>query len=180
MAKQEYEFIWKKGNIFEKGHWRIVPKRSLEDRIGETIFIFVVWLLLMLLLLCCVLMTLPFWLVLLSTQVIRQKRYIAGILIILGILYFEADLEYHWASKYLFFGYNNDEGEFVNGLFPSSVLSFIIHLNYFSLGIGLGFIIDALLIYLLKSKYFKPKISFQQLLVFAFSILLTYMIFLKK
>lgn len=148
-GEKETVAIWKKGNLFEKGHWKIFEIKTGNG--GGALMVLILYLLFYVFVGSLILMLLPLLISLLGFQMVRQKRYIAGIFASIGLIYFFIDLNNEWISSLFFYGWTNDDGELTNGLFGESAIFYFTTINYIGFGLGLWFIID----YFLVSKYSK-------------------------
>lgn len=93
---------------------------------------------------------LPAILILFFYKFKRNYRYILGLFICIAYFYFLIDIKKHFISKLLFFGWTSDNGTINNGLFSMETLDLFRTLNTYALGLGLGFMVDYLLHYILS------------------------------
>lgn len=143
MGKTNYDLIWKNGSFFEKGHWKLVPKKV--DSGGEILgYLFAVGLVVFILF--CLILTLPLWVSLLGFSMLKSKRYYAGVGSIVALLYFLLDIQKKWVSGFLLFGYKSSGGGFNEGLFGEKYAIYFYIVNCIGVLIGLSFIIESCLI----------------------------------
>ncbi|RRO12350.1 DNA translocase FtsK [Flavobacteriaceae bacterium 14752] len=152
MGKTEYKLIWKEGSFFEKGHWRLVPAES-----DNGIFIFVIALLIIVVVGSIGLMLIPLWSCMIGFQMIREKRYIAGIFGIIGFIYFLIDLNNEWCSSLLFYGWTSSNGELNNGILELKTLNIFKFINFSATAVGLWYIIDSIIVNYRKEKNIKKQ-----------------------
>ncbi len=164
MSKDEYKLIWKEGSFFEKGHWNIVKNNS--DSFGNSIVLYFLILILIVFLGMLAIMTIPILCALIGFQMTRENRYIVGIISIIGFVYFHIDMSNEWISSILFHGWTSDEGKFTEGLLGFDSYKFFLIINYIGLGLGLGYIIDAILISNYGKKFNDSRITLPQVLVY--------------
>jgi hypothetical protein len=143
-GEKETIAVWKKGNFFEKGHWKIFEIKTGNG--GGAMFALALYLLFYVFIGCLILILLPLVISLIGFQMMRSKRYIAGILASISLLYFYIDLYNEWVSSLFFYGWTNNDGEFTKGLFGESAILYFTIFNYIGIGLGLWFIIDGILI----------------------------------
>ena len=172
MARTEYEIVWKKGGWFEKGHFALIPKKSFSDKAGEALVMYIFILVILLLILSIVAVTSPIWIVIIGYQMVREKRYYAGLASLLAIGYFYIDINERWLTSFLFLGYNNSSGEFVNGLFGLKYLHYLEIINPVAAGLGIGYIIDSILVSKYGKKFDDNRITTPQALVYIAPMLL--------
>jgi hypothetical protein len=122
----EYKLIWKEGSFFEKGHWRLVPKDSGEGQV----FGYIIYLIIIVLILCVLLLGLGFWAALLSFQMNNNKKFYAGIISFIGLIYFYLDMSNGWLTKLVFHGDINSSGEFNDGIFGFNTYQYFLIANY--------------------------------------------------
>jgi hypothetical protein len=168
--KNEYDLIWKEGSWFEKGHWKLVPKGNDS---GSIILAFFIAFMFMIIIGSILIMTIPVWACVVGFQMTREKRYIAGVIVILGLLYFHLDMSNHWISSLLFHGWTNDEGEFTKGIFGFNSSYLFLKVNYAATTLGLGYILDGILIGKYGTKYHDGKVTKHQILAYFLPVLLT-------
>jgi hypothetical protein len=173
MGKSEYKIIWKEGSFFEKGHWRIVRKDS--DGGGAIVAIIVI-ILLVIFIGSVFLMSLPVWGALLGFQMIREKRFIAGIIAFVGLIYFHIDMSNGWISSLLFHGWTDNEGEFTSGLLGFSSYRYFLIADYLGAGLGLGFIADAILITQYGKKFDDGRVTLPQVGIYIIPMVLNIII----
>ena len=143
-GEKETVAIWKKGNFFEKGHWKIFQIKTGNG--SGALMVLILYLLFYVFIGSLILMLLPLVISLVGFQLIREKRYIAGIFASIGLIYFFIDLNNQWVSSLLFYGWTDDDGELTKGLFGESAVSYFTIINYIGFGLGLWFIIDGFLV----------------------------------
>ncbi|SCY98824.1 WG repeat-containing protein [Flavobacterium caeni] len=176
MAKTEYEIIWKKGGWFEKGHFALVPKKSFGDKAGEALIGYLLIIAVFLFILSVILLSAPIWVVILGYQMVREKRYYSGFTSLFALGYFYMDISKKWVSSFLFFGYNDSEGKFSEGLFNLEYLHYLEIANIVSTGLGIGYIIDAVLISQYGKKFKDDRITTPQLAVYILPMLLCFFV----
>jgi len=169
MSKGEYKIIWKEGSFFEKGHWRIVPKNS--DGNGAIIAMIVI-IVLLIVIGSIFLMSIPVWSALLGFQMIREKRFIAGIIAIVGLVYFHIDMSNGWISSLLFHGWTSSDSEMTNGILGFSSCNYFLIANYIGAGLGSGFIADAILINRYGRKFDDGRVTLPQVGIYLIPITL--------
>jgi hypothetical protein len=161
MGKTEYNLIWKEGSFFEKGHWRLVPKESDNGFIIAVIFI-----LILVLLVSIGLLSIPLWAAIIGFQMIREKRYVAGIFGVIGFIYFMIDLNNEWFSSLLFYGWTDSDGELTKGIFGLKGLNIFKYINFLGLGLSLGYILDCILITQFGKKFNNNRVTMPQIVVY--------------
>lgn len=166
MAKTEYDIVWKKGGWFEDGHFALVPKKSFGDKAGEALIGYVLILALLLFVFSLIALTSPLWIVIIGFQMVREKRYYTGIISLLALGYFYLDIKKQWITSFLFFGYTNDKGEIVNGLLNPKYLEHFEMINLIAVGLGLAYVIDAVLISKYGKKFNDDRITTPQLVIY--------------
>lgn len=166
MAKTEYDIVWKKGGWFEDGHFALVPKKSLSDKAGEALIGYILMLAILLFVFSLIALTAPLWIVIIGFQMVREKRYYAGIISLLAMGYFYLDIKKQWITSFLFFGYTNDKGEIVNGLLNPKYLEHFEMINLIAVGLGLAYVIDTVLISKYGKKFNDDRITTPQLVIY--------------
>ena len=134
----EFKLIWKKGSFFEEGHWRVVPKDSGESQL----FGFILYIILLVFILCILLLGLGFWAALLSFQMNKNKKFIAGIISFIGLVYFYVDMSNGWLSKIVFHGDIDSLGEFSDGIFGFNSYRYFLIANYLGFSFCLCLIVN--------------------------------------
>jgi len=102
----------------------------------------------------------------------REKRYLAGLFTILALLYFYIDLENEWVSSFLFYGWTEDDGSVSEGIFGISSIVYFKNLNLIAAGLGLGYIIDCILVSKYGEKFNDNRITIPQVVSYLTPILL--------
>lgn len=166
MAKTEYDIVWKKGGWFEDGHFTLVPKKSFGDKAGEALIGYVLMLAVLLFVFSLIALTSPLWITIIGFQMVREKRYYAGIISLFALGYFYLDIKKQWITSFLFFGYTDDKGEFVNGLLNPKYLEYFEMINLIAVGLGLAYVIDAVLISKYGKKFNDDRITTPQLVIY--------------
>lgn len=137
----KYEFVWKEGSFFEKGHWKLQKK---DDGTGQFVA-FIIIAAIVFFILCITAMSLALIAPLFVLwQMQRQVRYIGGIIGVLGFFYFIIDLQKQWISSILFFGWTSESGKFNEGILGSDSISIFWMVNFVGLGVSTWFIIEHL------------------------------------
>lgn len=129
--------------IFEKdflGNWKLVPKK--DDNSNAWLIL----LLVILLMLCIAITTLPFWIALLGFKMVKKKRYYAGIGSLLTLLYFIIDIKNRWITGFLFLGYYESSGQFIEGLISEKIIIYVYVINAIGVMLGLFFILQSYLL----------------------------------
>lgn len=149
MAKEEYEIVWKEGGLFEKGKY-IFQKKPDNSGLAIMYLIGVLFVVVLLLI------TLPVWCVLIGLiLIVREKRYLAAIFAILGLIYFHVDINKGWLTSF----FNNGSEEFKN----------LYYANHIAVGLGISFIIDAVLISIYgKKSNDRKSITLPQIVIYLF------------
>lgn len=176
MAKTEYEIIWKKGGWFEKGHFALVPKKAFGDKAGEALIGYLLIVAVVLFILSIILLTSPVWIVILGYQMIREKRYYAGLASLFALGYFYVDVSKKWLTSLLFFGYTDSEGKFTEGLFSLKYLQYLETMNIIAVGLGIGYIIDDILISQYGKKFKDDRVTMPQIFVYLLPMLLCFFV----
>lgn len=117
---------------------------------GENLIANILKFLLLLLVASIGIMLLPAILILFFYKFNRNYRYIPGLLSSLAYVYFLIDIKKHFISKLLFFGWTSDNGTINEGLFSIETLELFRIINTYALGLGVGFMVDYLLHYVLN------------------------------
>ena len=139
-ARKEYDLIWKKGSLFTKGHWKLVPK----DADSFTALLYVAGVCLAIIAFLFVIVTLPVWLLIIAFWMVRKpKRHLFGVAIVVGACYYFIDHSQRWLTGVLFYGWESN-GESNSSIFPEEFGLWVYVANLVSLCIGLGFILDKL------------------------------------
>lgn len=150
MAKQKYEIVWKKGNLFESGRYVIQPE------VDNSAFLILYYVLIVALFFVLVL-TLPIWCVVIGLfLIVREKRYLAGIFSLLALLYFYVDINKGWLTT--MFNYGSD---------GSNVFKYVFYANNVGASLGIAFIVDAILISFFGKKS-DEEITLPQIIIYCF------------
>ena len=170
MAKTEYEIIWKEGGLFKDGHFILKPKSKNEG--GE----FIAMMFVFAFILCVLILIAPIWIVLLGFQMVREKRYLAGLLSVLAMIYFYVDVDKHWISGVFFSGQINDGGNTTQGIFGVYLLEKIYIINHLALGLSLGYIIDSFLVAKYGKKFKDNRVSTPQIVIYFSAIFIGFLL----
>jgi len=128
--------------IFEKdflGNWKLVPKKE-DNSIAWLIILLII-----VLIICIAITTLPLWIALLGFKMVKKKRYYAGIGSLLSLLYFIIDIKNRWITGFLFLGYYESSGQFIEGLISEKIIIYVYVTNAIGVMLGLFFILQAYL-----------------------------------
>lgn len=172
--RRGYDIIWKKGSWFEKGGWILKPRKSASEKAGETIVIYLILGAILFLLLSIIILTLPIWSVLIGLQMLREKRYIAGIVSVCALVYFFIDVNNQWLTSFIFTGYYNSEGHFASGLLSVQSMQYLLNINLLFTGLGVGYILDSFLISKYGKKFEDNRITAPQFFIYAATIFLAF------
>lgn len=170
--RRGYDIIWKKGSWFEKGGWVLKPRKSASEKAGETIVIYLILGAILFLILSIIVLTLPIWSVLIGLQMVREKRYIAGIISVCALGYFFIDINNQWLTSFIFTGNYNSEGEFSEGFFGLKNLEYLQKINLIAVGLGIGYIFDGVLISKYGKKYNDNRITKSQIIIYLFPVIM--------
>jgi hypothetical protein len=121
------------------GNWRLVPRNNADGPAG--FFVFIIVLGFIIFMFCLALILSPLIFSLIGFTMVKNKQYIAGIASLLGFIYFLFDLHEKWISKYFFYGYTGEKGEFVDGLFGTKYIDYCWALNSIGVLLGVYFIV---------------------------------------
>jgi hypothetical protein len=132
MNNTKYDVVWVPGSIFEKGHWKLIPRTG--GGIGGLIV-----LLLILFILCVVVLVSPLIICLIGFSLVKSKRYYASIFAFLALIYLFIDYQKKWITSLIIFG--TKEENFTNGILGVKYAPHFFMVNSVAFGIAVYFIV---------------------------------------
>jgi|GEM_PF-1921210 len=176
MGEQEYDIIWKEGGLFEKGHWKIIPKKTPDS--GAELIGWMIAAVIIIAVVSLLILTLPVWITLLGFNMVREKRYYAGIGVLVAFIYFWLDIQNGWLSSFMFFGYFDDENILIEGWFNLKYFKLITIFNLIALVVGLGYFVDAIIISKFGRKHNDGTVTKHQVLAYCLPIAVVFPLYL--
>lgn len=136
----EYNIVWKDGSFFESGKWVLVPKNDGGD--GQIVG-FILTMAIIIIVGSIVLLSLPFWVMVITiTQMVKEKWIIGSIISLICYGYFLIDLDEEWVSSILFYGWNSSDGDFTEGILGEEAVKYFQIINSIAAIASIGVLIN--------------------------------------